>query len=190
MPHMILASKSPRRQELLKGLGLSFEVMTKEVDESFPSGLSPRDAVSYIARKKALAFGRIPEDTLLIAADTIVVVDQEILGKPDSREAAVHSLRRLSGRRHEVITAVGLATPTELILFQETTEVYFKDLSDSQIDYYIDTFQPYDKAGAYGIQEWIGSVAIEKINGSYNNVVGLPTARLYDELVRISPGLF
>lgn len=190
MLRIILASKSPRRQQLLKGLGVSFEVVTKEVDESFPSGLSPREAVSYIARKKALAFGRIPEDTLLIVADTIVVIDQEILGKPESREAAVHSLRRLSGRRHEVITAVGLATATAFHLFQEMTEVYFKDLSDSQIDYYIDTCRPYDKAGAYGIQEWIGSVAIEKINGSYNNVVGLPTSRLYDELIGISPGLF
>ncbi len=190
MHRIILASKSPRRQELLAGLGVSFEVITKEVDESFPSGLSPKDAALYIAAKKSRAFDPVPSDAIVVVADTLVAIGQEIIGKPENREAAVDSLRRLSGRMHVVITAVGLTTAATSTVFHEVTEVYFKDLSDRQIAYYVDTYRPYDKAGAYGIQEWIGSVAIERINGSYNNVVGLPTARLYDELIRISPGLF
>ncbi len=183
MKKLILASKSPRRQELLKQMGYSFEVRTKEVDESFPDHLTPRDAAIHIARKKAAAFkDERQDDEIVIVADTIVSIDQKIIGKPLDRSDAINTLTLLSGRVHEVITAVGLVASTGITLFVEVTSVHLAALTQDEIIYYTDHYQPYDKAGAYGIQEWIGLVGIKKLEGSYTNVVGLPTARLYQEL--------
>ena len=179
---VILASQSPRRRELLALIGIPFDVVIKEVDESFPAQLDPVDAVRYIAEKKAKAFLSEITDELVITADTIVTIDGRILGKPVNHIHASEMLNSLSGKKHEVITAVALLQSGSIRLFHEVTEVYFKTLSFDEIQYYIEHYKPFDKAGAYGIQEWIGAVAIERIVGSYTNVVGLPTARLYAEL--------
>lgn len=184
---IILASKSPRRQELLGALVADFEVATREVDESFPPGLSPVDAVRYIAEKKAKAFGDVVEDTLVITADTIVVAHNQVLGKPVDRTDAHRIIRLLSGISHEVITAVAFLYHGKITLFHEITTVYFRPLSEADIWFYIDGYKPFDKAGAYGIQEWIGLVAVQKILGSYTNVVGLPTERVYRELQKMFP---
>ncbi|WP_079703896.1 Maf family protein [Daejeonella lutea] len=181
-PPIILASKSPRRQELLKLMGIDFRVVLKEVDESFPDGLEPHEIALYISEKKAKAFDEMVIDEIVITADTIVVIDGKILGKPESEENAFEILTTLSGNMHQVITAVSLLKNGQIHSFYEISEVFFKPITEEQIRYYIKTGNPMDKAGAYGIQEWIGLVAIEKINGSYTNVVGLPTHRLYQEL--------
>ncbi|WP_257669047.1 Maf family protein [Parapedobacter tibetensis] len=182
---VILASQSPRRKELLALIGIPFEVIIKEVDESFPTDLGPVEAVRFIAEKKAKAFLMESTDKLIIAADTIVTIDGKILGKPSNGAHAADMLNLLSGKKHEVITAVALLQSRKLRLFHEVTAVYFKELTAGEIDYYIQHYKPFDKAGGYGIQEWIGAVAIEKIVGSYTNVVGLPTARLYSELGKL-----
>ncbi|HEY1008772.1 MAG: Maf family protein [Daejeonella sp.] len=181
-PPIILASKSPRRQELLKLLGIDFRIVLKEVDESYPEGLSPAEIATYISEKKAKAFDELVNDEVVITADTIVVIDGRILGKPENDDDAFKILSTLSGRMHEVITAVSLVKNGQIRSFCEVSEVYFRELSTEQIQYYIKNGNPSDKAGAYGIQEWIGLIAIERINGSYTNVVGLPTHRLYQEL--------
>ncbi|WP_353184139.1 Maf family protein [Parapedobacter lycopersici] len=177
---IILASKSPRRIALLKQLGITFEVAAYEVDESFPANLHAAAAVRFIAEKKARAFtGTIEADQLLVAADTVVVHDGCIMGKPTSEAHASKLLERLSGTAHEVITAVAIRQPNDAIyLFHEITEVQFRELTAEEIAYYLRHYQPYDKAGSYGIQEWIGLAAVERINGPYTNVVGLPTAAL------------
>ncbi|SKB57412.1 septum formation protein [Parapedobacter luteus] len=182
--NIILASQSPRRKELLSLMGIPFEVIVKSVDESFPAEFDPITAVRFIAEKKARAFISEVTDELVITADTIVTIDDLILGKPTDDAHATDMLMRLSGRRHEVITAVALLHQGGITVFHEVTSVYFRSLSHAEIAYYIDRYQPFDKAGAYGIQEWIGAVAIEQIVGSYTNVVGLPTARLSIELKR------
>jgi septum formation protein len=182
---IILASKSPRRQELLQLMGIDFKVVLKEVDETYPEGLSPTEIAVHIAEKKAKAFDEVIHDEIVITADTIVCLDGKILGKPENEEHAFEILSDLSGKRHEVITAVCLLKNHQLTSFYEISEVFFKTLSDEQIRHYISTYAPMDKAGAYGIQEWIGLVAVEKINGSYSNIVGLPTQRLYEELQKI-----
>lgn len=179
---IILASQSPRRRALLSQMGIPFEVMVRGVDEHFPDGLDPVAAVRYIAEKKANAFKAAIADELVIAADTMVTIAGQILGKPENRGAAIEMLTRLSGRRHDVITAVALLHLGTIHTFHEVTEVHFRELSGHEIRYYIDRYQPYDKAGGYGIQEWVGTVAIEQIVGSYTNVVGLPTQQLYREL--------
>lgn len=181
-PPIILASKSPRRQELLKLMGIDFRVVLKEVDETYPPGLSPSEIAVYIAEKKAKAFDQSIHDEIVITADTIVCINDQILGKPENEEHAFEILSVLSGNKHEVITAVSLLKDHQIRSFYEISEVFFKPITAEQIRYYISTGQPMDKAGAYGIQEWIGLIAIEKINGSYTNVVGLPTHRLYSEL--------
>lgn len=173
-----LASKSPRRQELLKLMGLDYTLYLKEVDESYPDDLATEKVAEYIALKKADAF-EVPVDGVILTADTIVVIDDEILGKPGSEEEAFNMLNKLSGRMHRVITGVSLISQRQKIAFSEITEVYFRTITHEQIQYYIEKYKPFDKAGAYGIQEWIGLVAIERINGSYTNVVGLPTEKLY-----------
>ncbi|WP_207425470.1 Maf family nucleotide pyrophosphatase [Pedobacter sp. SYSU D00535] len=186
-PPVILASKSPRRQELLKLLGIDFRVILRDVDESFPRGLTPAEVAVYIAEKKAHAFDdALTENEVVITADTIVCIDDKILGKPESAEEAFNVLSLLSGRKHEVITGVALLRNGKLSSFYETTEVYFLSLAPEEISYYIDTCKPFDKAGSYGIQEWIGLMGIEKIVGSYSNVVGLPTHRVYQELLKLS----
>jgi septum formation protein len=185
-PPIILASKSPRRQELLKLMGFDFQVVLREVDESYPPGLSPSEIAVYISEKKAKAFDMLIDNEIVITADTIVSLDGKIMGKPENEDHAFMMLSELSGKRHDVITGVSLLKNHKVSSFYELTEVFFKEISAKQIRYYINTCQPMDKAGAYGIQEWIGLVAVDRINGSYSNVVGLPTHRLYSELCKLS----
>jgi len=185
-PPIILASKSPRRQELLKQMGFDFQVVLREVDESYPPELSPSEIAVYISEKKAKAFDMIIENEIVITADTIVSIEGKILGKPENEDHAFEILSELSGKRHDVITGVSLLKNHRITSFYDLTEVFFREISTEQIRYYIETCQPMDKAGAYGIQEWIGLVAVDKINGSYSNVVGLPTHRLYTELCNLS----
>jgi septum formation protein len=166
-------------------MGLDFKVVLREVDETYPEGLTPAEIAVHIAEKKAKAFDEVIHDEIVITADTIVCLDGKILGKPENEEHAFEILSDLLGKRHEVITAVCLLKNHQLTSFYEVSEVFFKTLSDEQIRHYISTYAPMDKAGAYGIQEWIGLVAVEKINGSYSNIVGLPTQRLYEELQKI-----
>ncbi len=178
-----LASKSPRRQELLKLMGFNFELLLKEVDESYPKELSPVNVAKFIAEKKINAFDEV-KDGLVITADTIVVTKDEILGKPVDADDAFRILKKLNQASHEVITGVALKKGTKKLVFAETTTVYFKKLENEQINFYIKNYKPFDKAGAYGIQEWIGLIGISKIDGSYTNVMGLPTEKLYEELLR------
>ena len=181
----ILASKSPRRQYLLKELGLDFEVHTKEVDESFPEHLKAEQIPLYLCEKKANAFDReLQDNTIVITADTIVWVNGQVLNKPEDFNDAVRMLKLLSGSMHEVYTGVCLRSKTKTRSFYALTKVYFKELSDQEIRYYIETCKPYDKAGAYGAQEWVGYVAIDKIEGTYFNVMGLPLRELYEELLK------
>ncbi|MEO8795173.1 MAG: Maf family protein [Daejeonella sp.] len=182
LPSIILASKSPRRQELLKLMGIDFRIVLKEVDESYPENLSPTEIALYISEQKAKAFDEDINSEIVITADTIVSLNGLILGKPENEEHAFEILSALSGNKHEVITAVSLLKNHQINSFYDVSEVYFKHLTANQIRYYIANGQPMDKAGAYGIQEWIGLVGIEKIVGSYTNVVGLPTEKLYAEL--------
>jgi septum formation protein len=179
---IIRASKSPRRQQLLKLMDIDFRIVLKEVDESYPDGLSPSEIAVYIAEKKAKAFDESINNEIVLTADTIVCVDDKILGKPQDEKHAFEILSTISGRKHEVITGVCLLKDHQLNSFYETSEVWFRELKAEEINYYIQNAEPFDKAGAYGIQEWIGLVGIEKIVGSYTNVVGLPTERLYREL--------
>lgn len=183
--NIILFSKSPRRQELLTLMGLNFKVLTKEVDESFPSNLKPEEVAIYIAEKKAKAFDSEIGDEVLITADTIVAIDGEILGKPIDAEDAKRMLQLLSGRTHQVHTGVALLHQHHLISFVDTTQVTFRIITDAEIDFYIKEYKPYDKAGAYGIQEWIGLTAVQTLEGSYTNVMGLPTEKLYQHLQQL-----
>lgn len=180
---IILASKSPRRRELLADLGIDFETEIHEVDEVFPEGLPMEEIPQYLARLKAEPFvGSMSDNDLVITSDTIVYVEGEVLGKPADYDEAVEMMYKLSGRRHEVVTGVCLTSKNKQISFASVTDVFFKKLSLKEIDYYITHYKPYDKAGAYGIQEWIGYIGIERIEGSYFNVMGLPVQHLYEEL--------
>ncbi len=183
--NIILASASPRRRQLLNELGISFRIQAKHINEDFDEQLAPQAVAEYLSNKKAQSFtvNEINDNTLIITADTIVTIDGIILGKPKDEEEAKSILQQLSGRSHKVITGVTLRSVTKSKTFSVETTVFFKKLSDSEIDYYIKIFKPFDKAGAYGIQEWIGHAAIERIEGSYFNVMGLPTHRLYEELI-------
>lgn len=180
---IILASKSPRRKQLLSELGIDFEVRTLEVDEIFPEEMPVIEIPAYLAELKAAPFkARLKQDELIITSDTIVSIDNLVLGKPDNKEEALAMLQQLSGRSHQVISGVSLLTINRQETFTAITDVFFKKLSEEEIIYYIDKFQPYDKAGAYGIQEWIGHAAVERIEGSYFNVMGLPVQHLYEVL--------
>ncbi|HIF14409.1 MAG TPA: septum formation protein Maf [Bacteroidetes bacterium] len=180
MKKIILGSASPRRKELLKMLGLSFEVRPKDIDESYSDSIKGKDVALYLAEKKLRAFkDELKDNELIITADTIVCLENEILGKPQNAMDAKIMLSALSGKTHSVVTGCGLMSKDVTELFYEKTEVVFRELSDEEIDHYIANYKPYDKAGAYAIQEWIGMAAIEKINGCYYNVVGLPLSRLY-----------
>lgn len=180
---IILASQSPRRHQMLKELGLIFEIRTKEVEEVYPEGLEPEQIPVYLSELKAKALEvDLASNELVITADTIVCVDDWILGKPKDRDDAVKMLNALSNRSHQVISGVCLTSKKKKVSFSTVTDVHFKALSDEEINYYIDNYKPYDKAGAYGIQEWIGFIGIDGIEGSYFNVVGLPIQRLYQEL--------
>ena len=185
--HIILASNSPRRRELLAGLDLDFEVkVLPDVAEDYPHDLPAVDVAGYIAREKADVYkAMITEDDLVITADTVVVVDNEVLGKPVDANDARRMLHLISGRKHQVVTGVCLLTSTDYHSFSVMTDVTFKKLSDEEINYYIEHFKPFDKAGAYGIQEWIGYVGVTSINGSYFNVMGLPVQRIWEEVHKI-----
>ncbi len=180
---VILASKSPRRQELLKSLELDFSIKVRSIDESFPSALDANKVAEYIAIKKSEAFNDLAEDELLLTSDTVVKVGDQILGKAETVEEAAEMLSLISGKSHEVMTGVCLKTKAKTISFSETTIVHFKQLSQAEIDHYIATYKPFDKAGAYGIQEWIGMIGITKIEGDYYNVMGLPLQKLYKVLL-------
>lgn len=184
---LLLASKSPRRQYLLKELGLDFEVRTKEVDESFPDNLKAQEIPLYLCEKKATAFDEeLKDNTIVITADTIVWLPQtnEVLNKPENFDDAVRMLKLLSGKMHEVYTGVCLKSKHKTKSFYALTKVYFKPLTLQEIEFYINNYQPFDKAGSYGAQDWIGLVAVEKIEGTYFNVMGLPVKELYEELLK------
>jgi septum formation protein len=180
---IILASRSPRRQQLISDLGLRFDVVIKDYKETYPEGLGGEDIARYIAHYKAKSFrNELSDNEIVIAADTIVWCDNKVLGKPLNYDDAVRILKKISGNTHEVITGVCLYSSFKERIFSESTKVTFDILSPEEISYYIDTFKPFDKAGAYGIQEWIGLTGCSRIEGSYFNVVGLPVHRLYKEL--------
>lgn len=184
---IVLASNSPRRRELLGGLGIDFEVkVLPDIDENYPASLPVAEIAEFIAREKADAYRQLMADNeLIITADTIVVAEGEVMGKPVDKADAQRMLRCLSGRPHQVITGVCLTTKSRQRLFSVTTDVTFKQLSDAEIDYYIDHYRPYDKAGGYGIQEWIGYIGVTGLHGSYFNVMGLPVQRIYTELTTL-----
>ena len=179
---LILSSNSPRRKELLAGLDIPFEVrVIKGIDESFPDDLPTDEIAEFVSKKKAAAYA-VAEDEIVITADTIVVLDGEVLGKPRDLDDATAMLRRLSGRMHRVITGVTLKNQVKQTSFSVVSEVTFKSLSDDEISYYVHHYQPLDKAGAYGIQEWIGYIGVTSLSGSYYNVMGLPVQRIYEVL--------
>ncbi|MFM2286095.1 MAG: hypothetical protein RLZZ543_1592 [Bacteroidota bacterium] len=181
---LILASGSPRRQQLLKELGLTFSVMKLDVEEQFPEKLQRESIPLYLSRLKAeAAKEKLQENQLVITADTVVWMGDHVLNKPVDLNEARWMLNRISGKTHEVITAVSLTSLKKSLSFYAVTEVVFRSLTEDEIYYYTETFRPLDKAGAYGIQEWIGYVGVEKINGSYFNVMGLPVKELYEELM-------
>jgi septum formation protein len=182
--HIILASNSPRRKELLAGLCIPFEVrLIPDIDESFPEDLAPSEIPCYIAQKKADAYrSSLKENELIITADTVVILDNCVIEKPTGRDDAIRMLQQLSGRTHEVITAVVMTTLEKRVAFSVHSFVDFAMLENEEIIYYVDKFQPFDKAGAYGIQEWIGYIGVQEIRGSFYNVMGLPIQRLYQEL--------
>lgn len=181
---IILASNSPRRKELLAELGIDYEVRTlPDIDESYPAHLQGGDIPLYISKEKADAYKpMLQPGELIITADTIVWLNGEVLGKPHDREDAISMLHKLSGNTHEVFTGVTLTTTEKQHSFYAETKVSFAQLSDEEIVYYVDKYQPFDKAGSYGVQEWIGFIGVERIEGSYFNVMGLPVQRLYREL--------
>lgn len=183
---IILASASPRRRELLARLGIDFEVELRPVAEDFPAGMPGNEVAVLLSKMKADAFEKdfFSTNKLLITADTVVCLEDEIIGKPAEREEGIRILQKLSARKHSVITAVNIRTRNKETNFSVGTDVYFKKLRQAEIIYYIDHFKPYDKAGAYGIQEWIGYVGIERIEGSFYNVMGLPVLKLYEELLK------
>ncbi|MCQ4914645.1 MULTISPECIES: Maf-like protein [Bacteroides] len=185
--NIVLASNSPRRKELMSGLGVDYVVKTlPDVDESYPDTLQGTEIPAYISREKADAYkSLIQPDELLITADTIVWLNGEVLGKPKGREGAIDMLRKLSGTSHQVITGVCLTTSDWQKSFTAVTDVTFATLTEEEIIYYVDKYTPMDKAGAYGVQEWIGFIGVESISGSYFNVMGLPIQRLYQELKQL-----
>lgn len=181
---IILASGSPRRRQLLKELGLDFEVVTRDYPETFPENLKEKEIAEYLARNKANLFkNEVAKNEIIITADTIVWCNGRVLGKPTCKKEAIEMIEILSGNTHEVITGVTLLSQVKERTFSETTKVTFDSLTSEEITYYIENYRPYDKAGAYGIQEWIGLAACTRIEGSYFNVVGLPVQRLYRELL-------
>lgn len=183
---IILASQSPRRQFLLNEIGIDFEVLVKSVDESYPALLEAENIAVYLSELKANAFNfnELPGDALLITADTIVWLNGESIGKPDSLDEAKLMLRKLSGQKHLVSTGVCFRTSKHAHSFYVNTDVWFKNLEDNEIEYYVETYKPLDKAGAYGIQEWIGYIGVEKIDGSFFNVMGFPVQQVYEELMK------
>ena len=186
MQKIILASKSPRRKQLLESANIPFEVITKNTRENYPPTLSVEEVAKYLAQKKAKAVAAKHPDRIVLAADTIVTIHNTILGKPTDREDAIHMLQVLSNQVHTVITGVCMQQHDKEMLFSATTKVYFNPLTIAQIEYYIDTYKPYDKAGAYGIQDWIGVIGIHYIKGDFYNVMGLPVNLVLKALGKFS----
>ncbi|OAV71922.1 Maf-like protein yhdE [Bacteroidales bacterium Barb4] len=183
---VLLGSNSPRRRELLAAAGVDFEVrVVPDVDESYPEWMPVREVAEYLACKKAEAYMQdLGDDELLITADTVVLLDGKVLGKPEGYEEAVQMLKELSGKTHEVLTGVCMTMKEKRMSFTEVSSVRFSQLSDREIEFYVERYRPYDKAGAYGIQEWIGYIGAECVSGSFYNIMGLPTQRVYQELKR------
>ena len=182
--HLILASNSPRRKELLAGIDIEYEVRTlPDIDETYPDDTPPEKVAEFLARKKAAAYlPQLKNHELLITADTVVLLGDEVLGKPLDKADAKNMLRKLSGKTHRVITGVCLTSTSKQVCFADTAWVTFGLLEEEEIEYYVEKYNPLDKAGAYGVQEWIGYVAVKHIDGSYFNVMGLPIMQLYQEL--------
>lgn len=181
---LILGSASPRRKQLIEGLGFLFSVFSIDADESFPADLKRENIPLFLAKKKADAYpNELREQELLITSDTIVWCNDKVLNKPNDRDEAMKMLKELSGKMHEVYTAVHLRSSLKSESFYETSKVYFKDLTDEEIEYYIEKHEPFDKAGSYGVQDWMGYVGIEKIEGNFYTIMGLPTKMLYEKLM-------
>tara|TARA_B110000259_G_scaffold125159_1_gene141664 strand:- start:1384 stop:1965 length:582 start_codon:yes stop_codon:yes gene_type:complete len=183
--NVILASGSPRRQQFFKDLDINFSVQLKEVEEKYPKELKAAEITDFLADLKSKAFTGLQEKDLLITSDTIVWLENKALGKPKDAKEAFTMLRALSGKKHKVITSISIKSLSFQKIINDSTTVNFKELSDEEIQYYINNYKPFDKAGAYGIQEWIGFIGIDSIEGSYFNVVGLPIHKLYDELMKL-----
>ena len=180
---IVLGSQSPRRSYLLEQMGLEFEIRTQDAEEIFPEAMHPEDVPAYLARLKAKELeSTIQEEEVLITADTVVIIDDKVVGKPTDAAHAFEMVKNLSNKVHKVVTGVTITDKKESISFSETTYVVFRRIADGDIKHYLHEYKPFDKAGAYGIQEWIGVIGIEKIDGCYYNVMGLPTSRLYLEL--------
>ena len=183
--NIILASGSPRRQELFKELGLDFSIQAKAVEEIYPSTLKAAEITNYLAELKAAAFTELSENDIIITSDTIVWLNDKAIEKPTNKQHAIEMLQEISGKCHEVITSICIKTITSQKVFYDVTKVCFKPLSMEEINFYVENYQPFDKAGAYGIQEWIGFIGVSKIEGSYFNVMGLPVHKLYEELMKL-----
>lgn len=183
--NIILASGSPRRQELFKELGLNFSIQVKEVEEIYPSTIKEEEITNYLAELKAAEFTELDQNDVVITADTIVWLNNKAIEKPMDKLHAIAMLKELSGTGHKVITSICIKTFAAQKVFFDVTMVYFKPLSMEEITYYVENYQPFDKAGAYGIQEWIGFIGVTKIEGSYFNVMGLPVHKLYEELMKL-----
>ena len=183
--NIILKSKSPRRKELLAGLGLQFSTISLDIDETFDRNEFKKEQITeYLSAKKAKAYTAIQANDLIITSDTTVWVDDESLEKAENREEAYEMIKKLSGKTHSVYTSVTIRSTEKEVTFSDETQVTFADLTDEEIYFYIDNYKPFDKAGAYGVQEWIGYIGVDNMNGSYFNVMGLPTHKLYKELVK------
>lgn len=180
---LILASNSPRRKQILSDLGFEFTTLVKEINEDYPAEMLPKNVSEFLAYKKAQAYHTEAENNIVITADTVVIVNEKILGKPNSHHEATTMLRKLSGNKHTVVTGVCIYYKNDYITFSDSVDVFFEILTDLEIDTYINNFKPFDKAGAYGIQEWIGMIGITKIVGSYYTVMGLPAHTIYKYLI-------
>ena len=181
---IILASGSPRRQQFLKDLGIDFTIKLREIEEVYPTNLKGVEITDYLAELKSSSFDDLKKNEILITSDTIVWLENKAIGKPKDRKDAIKTLKSISGKKHEVMTSICLKTVDSIKIVNDTTQVYFKTLTQEEIEYYLDTFEPYDKAGGYGIQDWIGYIGVEKIEGSFFNVMGLPVHKLYTELLK------
>lgn len=182
--NIILASGSPRRQQFLKDLNIDFTIQLKEIEEIYPPHLKGKEITDYLAELKSSAFTNLNKNDILITSDTIVWLEGKAIGKPKDKEDAIAIFKKMSGKKHQVFTSICIKTKTDLKIINDKTDVYFKELSDDEINYYLDKFLPYDKAGGYGIQDWIGLIGVDKIDGSYFNVMGLPVHKLYAELLK------
>ena len=182
--NIILASGSPRRQQFLKDLNIDFTIQLKEIEEIYPSHLKGKEITDYLAKLKSSAFTNLNKNDILITSDTIVWLEGKAIGKPKNKQDAIAIFKNMSGKKHQVFTSICIKTKADIKIINDKTDVYFKELTDDEINYYLDKFLPYDKAGGYGIQDWIGLIGVEKIDGSYFNVMGLPVHKLYAELLK------